>query len=191
MLKGLDDIQFNKLDFSGKENRFLDIGCATGRLAAYFKENGWNASGVEICSAAAEYGSRKHGIDISTKPLEKNNFPDNSFSFIHASHLIEHLNEPGKFIEELYRILKPGGYLALVTPNISGFQSLLFRDNWRSAIADHMFLFSKKTLINLGTKYGFSCIRTATWGGLGAGTAPLLIKKTADWFVKKPDGEML
>ena len=185
MLKGLNDISFNKLDFPGEEKRFLDIGCATGRLAAYFKEKGWDASGVEICRSAAEYGRSRHGIDIRTKALEQNIFPDNYFSFIHASHLIEHLNEPDKFIEELYRILKPGGYTALVTPNISGFQSLLFREKWRSAIADHMFLFSRKTLINFGLKHRFRCIRTATWGGLAAGTAPPPIKKAADWFVKK------
>ena len=184
MLKGLDDIDFSSLDFA-EPRRILDVGCATGRLLGHFRENGWETSGVEICREAAEYGNRVRNVNISTIPLEKNSFPDNYFSFIHASHLIEHLNNPAEFLDEIYRILSPGGYSALVTPNIDGFQSRLFREKWRSAIADHMFLFSRKTLVKLGEKTGFSTVRTATWGGLAAGTAPLLIKKAADRIVKK------
>ena len=184
MLKGLDDIDFSSLDFPTPK-RILDVGCATGRLLGYFREKGWETSGVEICREAAEYGNRKRNVNIRTKPLEKNFFPDNYFSFVHASHLIEHLNNPADFLREIYRILVPGGYLALVTPNIDGFQSRLFRDKWRSAIADHMFLFSRKTLTRLGEISGFSTVKTATWGGLAAGTAPLIIKRTADRIVKK------
>ena len=184
MLKGLDDIDFRSLDFSDPK-RILDIGCATGRLLGYFRDKGWETAGVEICREAAEYGNRVRGVNISTRPLEENRFPDNYFSFIHASHLIEHLNNPAEFLGEIYRILAPGGYSALVTPNIDGFQSRLFREKWRSAIADHMFLFSVKTLVKSAENAGFSAVRKATWGGLAAGTAPAVIKKAADSIVKK------
>ena len=184
MLKGLDDIDFSSLDFKAPR-RILDVGCATGGLLGYFREKGWETSGVEICREAAEYGNRKRNVNISTKPLEMNSFPDNYFSFVHASHLIEHLNKPAEFLKEIYRILVPGGYAAIVTPNIDGFQSRLFREKWRSAIADHMFLFSVKTLTQLGETSGFAVVNTATWGGLAAGTAPVIIKKAADRIVKK------
>ena len=48
-----------------------------------------------------------------------------------------------------------------------------------------MFLFSRKTLIRLAERSGFSTVRAVTWGGLAAGTAPLFIKKAADMIVKK------
>ncbi len=185
MLKGLDDVSFDSLDFSSGEKTVLDIGCATGKLLNYFREKGWRTSGVEICREAAEYGNRLYNVNISTRPLEENAFPDSTFSFIHASHLIEHLNNPDTFLNEVYRILKPGGYLALVTPNIDGFQSVLFGKNWRSAIADHMFLFSCRTLVRMAVKCGFTAVRKATWGGLAAGTAPGFIKRAADRIVKK------
>ncbi len=185
MLKGLADIRFSSLDFSETDRKVLDVGCATGKLLSHLKSKGWVTAGVEICREAAEYGNRVHGVNISVKPLKDNSYPDNYFSFVHASHLIEHLNDPYDFLSEVFRILKPGGYLALVTPNIDGFQSRLFREKWRSAIADHMFLFSRKTLIRLAERTGFSTVRAVTWGGLAAGTAPLFIKKAADMIAKK------
>ena len=184
MLKGLDDIKFDTLDFTKTGKRMLDIGCATGRLLYEFKLKNWDVTGVEICREAALYGMEKRDLRIHTSPLEEISFPDNSFTFIHASHLIEHLNDPGKFLDEVYRILTPEGYFAVVTPNIAGFQARLFGDKWRSAIPDHMFLFSVKTLKKMSENSGFKFVRIRTWGGLAEGSAPLFIKKSADRLVK-------
>ncbi len=48
-------------------------------------------------------------------------FPDNSVDFAFSEHHIEHMNESSGqlFIGELFRILKPGGTLRVVTPNLS------------------------------------------------------------------------
>jgi len=54
-----------------------------------------------------------------------NKFPypvkDNSFDEIIAKHIIEHLDHPQKFIEELYRILKPGGTIFIETPHFTSY----------------------------------------------------------------------
>jgi predicted SAM-dependent methyltransferase len=48
-------------------------------------------------------------------------FPDRSFQYIFAEHLIEHLSwEDGlKMLQECYRVLAPGGKLRIITPNLS------------------------------------------------------------------------
>ena len=163
---------------------FLDVGCATGRLIAAMRERDWDVKGVEICSQSAEYGRHKYNLDIHTGSLESAGFSDNSFDAVHCSHLIEHLTDPAAFIAESARILKPGGLFVAVTPDISGFQAGLFRSEWRSAIADHMYLFSKRTLRSILEQKGFRVLKTATWGGLAAGTAPFLIKRAADSMAK-------
>lgn len=43
-------------------------------------------------------------------------FPSNYFNYVVAGELIEHLSDPKKFIAEAYRVLKPGGCLAISTP---------------------------------------------------------------------------
>jgi 2-polyprenyl-3-methyl-5-hydroxy-6-metoxy-1,4-benzoquinol methylase len=161
----------------------LDIGCATGSLLASLRTNGWRVTGVEI-SPCAEYARNERNLDVRDKPLEENNFPSASFDVILASHLIEHLNDPSVFLKETYRILKDDGYLFITTPNIDGFQSRLFGSRWRSAIFDHLFLFSVRTLSKLLKNTGFKVKNCYTWGGLAKGMAPPFIKKIADPLVK-------
>jgi SAM-dependent methyltransferase len=102
-----------------------------------------------------------------------------------ASHLIEHLSAPGDFVREAFRILKKGGHFFVTTPNIDGFQSRLSGGRWRSAIFDHLYLFSKKTLSRLLASAGFTVEKIATWGGLAEGMAGAPLKRAADRWAKR------
>ena len=161
----------------------LDIGCATGALLAVLKNRGWAVKGVEISGPQAAH-CRKQGLDVSALPLEENRFPDRSFDVVLASHVIEHLNDPMSFAAEVFRILKPGGYFFVTTPNIGSFQAWHFGSRWRSAIFDHLYLFSVQTLTALLEKAGFTVERTKTWGGLAAGAAPGFLKRIFDKLAK-------
>ncbi|GHT67682.1 hypothetical protein FACS1894110_13610 [Spirochaetia bacterium] len=184
---GFDEIEGalkNRTAQTGQQPRVLDIGCATGALLVSLRDRLWACTGVEI-SPSAEYARRERGLDVRSLPLEENHFPDSSFDLVLASHLIEHLNNPADFVKEVYRVLAPGGYFLVTTPNISGFQARLFKGRWRSAIFDHLYLFSVKTLSALLTEKGFAIERVRTWGGLAAGTAPATVKRIADRAAKK------
>jgi 2-polyprenyl-3-methyl-5-hydroxy-6-metoxy-1,4-benzoquinol methylase len=186
MMLALSDIGFEFLDFSSISTpRILDVGCATGRFLQEFKSKGWEVAGIEICTAAADYGNKKRQVNIFNCTLEEALFPEKSFTVVHASHLIEHLNDPVLFLKEVYRILKENGYLIIVTPNIQSFQGFIFRSMWRSAIADHLFLYSLRTLKKLCCNNGFELIARGTWGGLAKGKAPDFIKKIFDSAAKK------
>jgi len=186
MLKGLSDIGFDRLyPASDEELRFLDIGCATGLLVRHMQDRGWKSLGVELCGPAAQWGSREREIDIFSGTVEQASYAEESFDVVHCSHLIEHLNDPSGFLDEVFRILKPGGRFICTTPNASGLQARLFGENWRSAIGDHMFLFSVKTLSDLMAKKSLSVETVKTWGGLGRGYGPTLLKNILDKMAKK------
>ena len=161
----------------------LDIGCATGTLLCELKRRGWTACGVEI-SPSAEYARNVRSLDVRSLPLEQNNFAPESFDVVLASHLIEHLNDPALFAREVFRVLKRNGRLYITTPNIAGFQARVFGGAWRSAIFDHLYLFSIKTLKALLSRAGFRIERVRTWGGLAAGAVP---GKAARWLKKFAD----
>jgi len=165
--------------------RVLDVGCATGNLLAFLRQRGWETTGVEISEAQAEYGRRERKLDVRKEPLEDIRFPDGYFNAVIASHLIEHLNDPASFVAEVYRILAYGGRFFVTTPNIAGFQARLFKDKWRSAIFDHLYLFSVKTLTRLLKEKGFAIEKIAVWGGLAKGSAPDSIKRLFDKAAKR------
>ena len=185
MLKGLDDARFFRNRPEPGSNTFLDIGCAAGILNEYLEKQGWKTTGLEICRASAEYGINNRKLDIRINTLEKESFPGSSFSFVHSSHVIEHIADPRSFVREIYRILKPGGTAFIVTPNAAGLQARIYRKNWRLCIADHVILFSKKTLKRLLTEEGFRPVCVKTWGGLTREAGHPVLKRILDPLSKK------
>jgi 2-polyprenyl-3-methyl-5-hydroxy-6-metoxy-1,4-benzoquinol methylase len=190
-LLALEDAGFNKLETelistnNIDKPRILDIGCAIGSLLAVLNDRGWETTGVEISYPQADYGKQKRNLDIRSLPLEENKFPGAFFNVVLASHLIEHLNNPAAIVREVHRILIPNGYFLVTTPNAAGFQARLYGSRWRSAIFDHLYLFSAKTLTRLLREQGFIVEKISTWGGLAAGTAPVLVKRLFDKAAKR------
>jgi SAM-dependent methyltransferase len=102
----------------------LDIGCAYGPLLAAAKEEGFSPLGIDPAPEAVEWIGRELGI-----PARQGFFPgdfppeilaDSSFDAVSLMYVIEHFGDPRKVLQEIYRILKPGGVLAFSTPSYSG-----------------------------------------------------------------------
>jgi SAM-dependent methyltransferase len=189
---GLADV-----DFAGRtagfpaDRRFLDVGCATGRLLEAMRERGWQVRGVDLCPESAAFG-RNRGVEVFTGTLEQARFPAGSFHAVHFSHLIEHVPSPRALLSEVRRLLLPGGLAVVTTPNVDGLQARLFRGLWRSAIADHLTLFSVRTLRSLLEDCGFEVLAVQTWGGLARGTAPAWLKGPVDrWAKRRGHGDVV
>jgi 2-polyprenyl-3-methyl-5-hydroxy-6-metoxy-1,4-benzoquinol methylase len=183
-----EDMGFERVEKELKESgdgqpKVLDIGCATGVMLSFLRDRGWQTTGVEI-SPSAEYARNERGLNVHRQTLNDCNFPPESFDLVLASHVVEHLNDPRALFAEVFRIMRPGAYLILITPNIAGFQARLLGSRWRSAIFDHLYLFSKRTITAMLRKQGFITEGIYTWGGIAAGLAPAPIKFLADKTAK-------
>jgi len=186
MMLGLHDVGFVQFEASLARPRFfLDIGCATGRLLEEMRDRGWETRGVEVCEPSARHAREKRNLEVHLGTLETAPFLPKSFDAIHFSHVIEHINDPLVFLQHVHRLLKPGGQVFIVTPCYTGFQAQLFKRNWRSAIADHLYLFSKKTLTQILLKTGLKPLQYQTWGGLSVGMAPRWLKAIVDPLAKR------
>jgi 2-polyprenyl-3-methyl-5-hydroxy-6-metoxy-1,4-benzoquinol methylase len=163
----------------------LDVGCATGALLATFAEAGWDCLGLDACAPAVEYGRRRFGLDLRPTTLEDAGIGDERFDLVHASHLIEHLNEPLDFLRTVSGLVAPGGYFVITTPNIAGFQARLLGGAWRSAIYDHLCLFSIRTMRRMVEEVGAKVLHMVTWGGWAAGLRPAFIKRPLDALAKR------
>jgi 2-polyprenyl-3-methyl-5-hydroxy-6-metoxy-1,4-benzoquinol methylase len=190
---GLADV-----DFTGRTaglppgRRFLDVGCATGRLLESMRGRGWEVRGVDLCPESAAYAWSHRRVEVFAGTLHEARFDDASFQAVHFSHLIEHVPSPRALLSEVRRILEPEGWAVLTTPNVDGLQARLFRGLWRSAIADHLTLFSVRTLRRLLEDCGFRVLAIQTWGGLAKGTAPAWLKGPVDrWAKRRGHGDVV
>ncbi|MGL1894334.1 MAG: class I SAM-dependent methyltransferase [Spirochaetaceae bacterium] len=185
MLLGLKDMKFDVTSSITDNKKILDIGCATGLFLSHMKKLGWQTFGVEVCESAVDYGNSVRGLDIYKGILDNAPIPVGSLDVIHLSHVIEHINDPNTFVEHIFKLLKPGGVVYCTTPNVSGLQSKIFKNRWRSAIPDHMILFSVKTLKQIFVQNNFRIYGHKTWGGLCANSGyPKHIKILLDKLAK-------
>ncbi|HPE89811.1 MAG TPA: class I SAM-dependent methyltransferase [Spirochaetia bacterium] len=169
----------------GAERRVLEVGCATGALLSSFGEAGWRAKGVEVGSAMAGYARDRFGLDVETATIETASYEPGSFDAVVATHLIEHLNDPRSFLARARAALRPDGRLYLITPNADGLQARIMGPRWRSAIRDHLYLFSARTLRAVLEDEGFSVEYVGTWGGWPAGMRPVRLKRPMDRLAKR------
>lgn len=84
--------------------RILDIGCSNRKMPG--------AIGVDIDPASQ--ADILHDLNVYPYPVE-----ENSADQIYAKHIIEHLDDPRRFMHELFRMLKAGGRAFIETPHFS------------------------------------------------------------------------
>ncbi len=100
---------------------FLEIGCATGGLLVALRNNGFNVTGVEISSFAAEKGIKDHGLNIINKSFTKDlvgkELPENHFDIVYMGDVLEHFTNPVEELRNINRILKKGGCVIAEVPS--------------------------------------------------------------------------
>jgi SAM-dependent methyltransferase len=89
---------------------YLDIGCGNGVITTYFGKmiEAENIYGVDPVEQKP-----LEGIVITKGTAEKLPYPDNNFDFITALVSLHHIKDLDTAVKELYRVMKPGGYLLI------------------------------------------------------------------------------
>jgi SAM-dependent methyltransferase len=90
------------------KGKTLDVGCG---MRPYEKTFFSGATEYIGC----DYLSDRSRPDVVCSATELT-FPDNAFDTVVSTEVLEHVPEPQKAMNEMYRVLKPGGYLVLSTP---------------------------------------------------------------------------
>ena len=79
--------------------------------------------GVELSEYAAGEARKNYNLDVFCGELYEAGLESVSFAVVAIWDVIEHVPDPMRFLKEIVRLLKPDGYLLLLTDNVSNLNS--------------------------------------------------------------------
>lgn len=161
--------------------RLLEVGCAAGSFLNYARRAGFEVTGADISAWAAQTGQEQFGLEIRTGRLQEVGLPEKHYDVVFLGDLLEHEPEPVGFLQEVRRVLKDDGLVAIKVPiYVNSFYYRLFRRlpwQWTLGRLDerlllalklhrgdvhfppyHLFEYSEKTLARLCRLAGLAVV---------------------------------
>lgn len=113
---------FGYQDFASRipeGGRVLDLACGEGYGSAVIAGRTGRCVGLDLAPSLLAASSKQYpDVDFVTGDALRLPFADGSFDAVGALQVIEHLTETEAFLSEIARVLKPGGFAYITTPNI-------------------------------------------------------------------------
>jgi SAM-dependent methyltransferase len=115
--------------------RLLDVGCGSGWSTYGFAESGYDATGIDLNPARFEPPGHDRCtlVEGSATAIP---FSQDGFDVVVCYQCLEHVPEPQRALEEMARVCRPGGLVAIVGPNlVTPLPGLLYAmrpSSWRS-----------------------------------------------------------
>lgn len=99
----------------------LDLGCGAGENSVYFASRGaqcvasdYSPGMVEVALKLAEANQvQVEGRVVNAMAID---FPNHTFDIVYASNLLHHIPDPKLTLQEMHRVLKPGGLACFWDP---------------------------------------------------------------------------
>lgn len=144
-----------------KKIKILEIGCGNGFFLEELFDNGFKnihgiEPGVRSVSKAKPHIKDKIVVDV----LKKNIFKENFFDIICCFHTMDHIIDMENFMKDINSLLKTNGKVFVIVHDTSSLSVKLLGEKSPIFDIEHIFLFNKKSLNKLFTKYNFARIKT-------------------------------
>ncbi len=91
--------------------RVLEIGCGTGSDLLQFAKHGAIAVGIDITPEHLRLARERVGSLAQVFDGNGTNIPfeNESFDYVYSHGVLHHLDQPRRMVEEIFRVLRPGG----------------------------------------------------------------------------------
>ena len=139
--------------------RVLDIGCGSGKFVRYLRHRAIEAYGVEPSHVLYEHFLSEDDIFFNlTVDGFRIKFPHDKFDIVTAFDVIEHVDEPVPFVENISQMLKPQGLCFVSTLDVASVPARVLGKRWHFYNKYHMSYWSRDTLAKLASKSNLSLL---------------------------------
>lgn len=114
------------LRFGIKDKKILDVGCGNGDFSNYLSINFHaDITAIDFSTESIKIANNKKEVfkaptsSFLVADAQALPFTDNCFDFVISCECLEHVPEPQKMLDELYRVVKKDGIVLLTTENYS------------------------------------------------------------------------
>jgi len=135
---------------------FLDVGCNAGFVVEEARKVGFRSYGIDLSEEGIAYGKEHFPANtFYAQSIEEAVSALPQFDLIYTSEVLEHVLEPDSFIEHIARLLKPGSYLYLTTPDAGHWRRPNVVLDWHEfKPPEHCLYFTKKALLIMLERHG-------------------------------------
>jgi SAM-dependent methyltransferase len=151
-------------------NKVLDLGCATGDLGRY-KRDGTKVWGLDHNRVSTEFAAKYETVQVWDLDMRTSlPFPEAFFDAVVAKDILEHMVKPWRTLEEIRRVLKPGGIILASV--------ICHRSHRTWSDYTHVRGFTIRSLRQMFTDAGFQIVDLWRMGGV-----PLTSRFNLIWLV--------
>jgi SAM-dependent methyltransferase len=103
-----------------RSTRLLDIGCSTGILTRHYAEFFGSVVGIDIDDGAVEWASQHRAADnVAYRIGDSMEIPfvTGEFDLVTCTHIYEHVPDARRMLDEIFRVLRPGGICYFAAEN--------------------------------------------------------------------------
>ncbi|MDF1593767.1 MAG: class I SAM-dependent methyltransferase [Desulfobacterales bacterium] len=140
--------------------RLLEIGVGSGSFLNAARERGYEVMGCDLSGSICARVQRVHGIPMHNSPVAQIIHSAPFFDIVMMNHVLEHVQQPIEFLQDVRRLLVSGGVVHIAVPNVACWEALL--PGWGSYEPYHLAYFSPQTLQRAVELAGFEVLRIRT-----------------------------
>lgn len=137
-----------------KKGNLLDVGAGTGAFLHHMQQQGWQVEGLEPDPSARSRAEKLYQLNLLPSDTLFTLAPG-SKDVITLWHVLEHVHRLQDYMQQLKKLLKPGGHLLIAVPNYTSGDAKRYGAAWAAYdVPRHLYHFSPKAMRQLIQKNG-------------------------------------